>query len=107
VSGGIGNANMFCCDAHRGVRFPVDWTAYYVPMKELALVAPFITSEELEWFSSLHLLQEKHSSKDWISILDKLHFIHKSRDQVGVDSPINSSRARLKPSTSTRRQMLH
>jgi hypothetical protein len=76
VAGGVGNANMFCCDAHWGARFPVDWTAYYVPMKDSALVAPFIMSEELERFSSTHLLREKHSSKDWIVILDELHAIH-------------------------------
>lgn len=55
-------------------------------MKDSALVAPYITSDELERFSSQHLLQEEHSSKDWISILDDLHATHGSREQLGVDS---------------------
>jgi hypothetical protein len=31
--------------------------------------------------------------KVWIAILDELHFTHKSRDQVGVDSAIKSSKS--------------
>jgi TolA-binding protein len=81
VKGGVGNENMFCCNGHRGAKFPVDWTAYYVPMKDSALAAPYITSAEVEEYSSHHLIKEEHSSKEWIRILNRFHDEHQTRVQ--------------------------
>jgi hypothetical protein len=70
VEGGVGNARMFCSQAHKGDKFPLIPKAYYIPMKaDSALVSPFVTAAELEREGALDLADERHTSKEWIEII--------------------------------------
>lgn len=82
---------MFCCDSHRGAKFPIEVSARYIPMKDSALVAPYITTDELEQHSRLMLLEEKHSSKAWIKILDEFHELHGTRSQAWENSKLSET----------------
>jgi hypothetical protein len=77
IEGGVGNARMFCCNGHKGAKFPLTPRTYYVPMKnDSALVSPFVTAAELESEDSLHLAAEEHSSREWIDLITEFTTSH-------------------------------
>jgi hypothetical protein len=68
---------MFCCNGHKGAKFPLTPRTYYVPMKnDSALVSPFVTAAELESEDHLHLTKEEHSSREWIELVTEFSASH-------------------------------
>lgn len=79
---------MFCCDGHKGEKFPLTPRSYYIPMKsDSALVGLYVTAAELEAADSIHLAKKLHSSKEWMEIIAEFNARHSIRQTDIEPSP--------------------
>ena len=62
----------FCCASHSGEKFNYAVKSYYIRMsKDSALCSPCVSLEQLQAHGSSGLTAQKHTSKDWLQILEE------------------------------------
>ena len=65
---------MKFCKSHSGEKFPYQTKAYYIPMKnESALCSPCVTLKQLSDNQATGLVTKRHSSREWVEILNAFH----------------------------------